>query len=79
MQFGKTKKVFQGSLNKKMRFLGKKVCSVACLHTDRQTDTPENEFFLQPIIMDRSNIIFFKIEFAIIMNIVITRIAMLSM
>ena len=54
----------QGSLIPKNRFLGQKVCSVARVQTDRQTDTKVNtedtlsgfqEFFLQPIIKDRSN------------------------
>ena len=58
----------QGSPDLKIRFLGQKVCSVARVHTDRQTDrqtdtkvnTEDNlsgfqEFFLQPIIRDRSN------------------------
>ena len=42
--FEKTKNVFfflmsQGSLDLKIRFLGQKVCSVARVHMDRQTDT----------------------------------------
>ena len=58
----------QGSLDPKIRFLGQKVCSVARAqtdrHTDTQTDTKVNiedilsgfqEFFLQPIMKDRSN------------------------
>ena len=66
----------QGSFNPKIRFLGQKVCPVARLHTDRQTDTQTHrqtdtqesdycghpfrisgfqEFFLQPMIKDRSN------------------------
>ena len=58
----------QGSLDPKIRFLGQKVCSVAHVQTDTQTDgqtdTKVNtedtlsgfqEFFLQPIIKDRSN------------------------
>ena len=49
----------QGSLNPKIRFLGQKVCSVARVQTDTQTDTKVNtedtlsvfhEVFLQPII-----------------------------
>ena len=54
--------MFQGSLNPKCRFLGQKVCFVARVQThrqkDRQTDTKVNteEFFLQPIIKDWSNI-----------------------
>ena len=60
----------QGSLNPKIRFLGQKVCSVACIQTDtqthRHTDTKLTtvgthsgfqEFFLQPIIKDRPNTI----------------------
>ena len=60
----------QGSLDPKIRFLGQKVCSVARVQTHRQTDTQTDtkvntedtlsgfqEFFLQPIIKDRSNII----------------------
>ena len=59
----------QGSLDPKIRFIDQKVCSVARVqtdtHTHRQTDTKVNiedtlsgfqEFFLQPIIKDRSNI-----------------------
>ena len=55
----------QGSLDPKIRFLGQKVCSVAHMQTDTQTDTKVitedtlsgfQEFFLQPIIKDRSNI-----------------------
>ena len=60
--------ISQGSLNPKIRFLGQKVCSVARLRTDRQTDTHTKvttvgtlsglqEFFLQPIIKDRPNTI----------------------
>ena len=54
--------MFQGSLDPKIRFLGQKVS--ACRQTDRQTDTKVNnedilsgfqEFFLQPIIKERSN------------------------
>ena len=57
----------QGSLHPKIRFLCQNVCSVARVQTDtqtdRQTDTKVNtedtlsgfqEFFLQPIIKDRS-------------------------
>ena len=60
--------MFQGSLDPKIRFIGQKVCSVARVQidtqTDRQTDTKGNtedtlsgfqEFFLQQIIKDRSN------------------------
>ena len=59
----------QGSFNPKIRFLCQKVCSVARVQTDtqihRHTDTKMKtedtlsgfeEFFLQPIIKDRSNI-----------------------
>ena len=55
--------ISQGSLNPKIRFLGQKVCSVARLRTDRQTDTEVKTedtlsgfqvCFLQPIIKDRS-------------------------
>ena len=59
----------QGSLSPKIRFLGQKVCSVARVQrdtrTDRQTHTKVKtedtlsgfqEFFLQPIIKDRSDI-----------------------
>ena len=70
MKISKNKKMrfflmSQGSLDPKIRFIGQKVCSVARVHTDRQTDTKVNtedtlsgfqEFFLQPIIKDRSNI-----------------------
>ena len=54
----------QGSLNPKIRFLGQKVCSVARIQTDTQTDTKVNtedtlsgfqDFFLQPIIKDWPN------------------------
>ena len=54
----------QGSLNRKIRFLCQKVCSVARVQTDTQTDTKVytedtlsgfQEFFLQPIIKDRPN------------------------
>ena len=73
MKISKNKKMrfflmSQGSLDPKIRFIGQKVCSVARVHTDRQThrqtDTKVNtedtlsgfqEFFLQPIIKDRSN------------------------
>ena len=61
----------QGSLDPKIWFLGQKVCSVARIQTDTQTDwhTDRHEseyrdtlsgfqgFFLQPIIKDRSNIL----------------------
>ena len=33
----------QGSLNPKIRFLGQNVCTVACLRTNRQTDTHTRE------------------------------------
>ena len=68
MKISKNKKMrfflmSQGSLNPKIRFLGQKMCPVACLHTDGQTDRVTTmgtlsgfqEFFLQPIIKDRSN------------------------
>ena len=53
----------QGSFNPNIRFLGQKVCPVACLQTDRHTDRMTSEgtlsgiqdFFLQPIIKDRPN------------------------
>ena len=54
----------QGSLAPKIRFMGQKVCSVARVHTDAQTNTKVNtedtlsgfqEFFLQLIIKDRSD------------------------
>ena len=57
----------QGSLDPKNRFIGQKVCYVARVQTQRQTDTQTDtkvntedtlsmfqEFFLQPIIKDRS-------------------------
>ena len=53
----------QGSVSRKIRFLGQKVCPVARVHTDRHTDTKVNtedilsgfqELFIQPII-DRAN------------------------
>ena len=56
----------QGLLNPKIRFLGQKVCSVGQLHTHRHTHTKVNtedtlsgfqDFFLQPIIKDRFNMI----------------------
>ena len=67
----KNKHIFlmsQGSLDQKIWFLGQKVCSVARIQTDtnRQTDTKVNtedtlsgfqEFFLQPTINDRSNMV----------------------
>ena len=34
----------QGSLNTKTRFLGQKVCPVACLQTYGQTDRQESEY-----------------------------------
>ena len=47
MKISKNKKMrfflmSQGSLDPKIRFIGQKVCSVACVHTDRQTDTKVN-------------------------------------
>ena len=55
----------QGSFYPKIRFLGQKVCPVACLqtHTHTQTDRVTTvgtlsgfqDFFLQPIIKDRPN------------------------
>ena len=54
----------QGSFNPKIRFLGQKVCSVACVQTHTQTHTKVTtegtlsgfqDFFLQPIIKDRPN------------------------
>ena len=58
----------QGSFSQKIRFLGKKVCSVGRTHTHKQTDRHESEnrghplrvsgffqIFLQPIIKERSN------------------------
>ena len=56
----------QGSLNPKIRILGQKVCSVVHGRTDTQTHTKVTtvgtlsgfqEFFIQPIIKDRPNII----------------------
>ena len=55
----------EGSLNQKIRFPGQKLCSLACGQTHGQTDMKVNtedtlsglkDFFLQPIIKDRSNI-----------------------
>ena len=56
--------MYQGSLNQKIWFLDQKVCSVS-RQTDRQRDIHEvntedtlsgfQDFFLQPIIKDRSN------------------------
>ena len=72
MKISKNKKMrfilmSQGSLNPKIRFLGQKVCSVACVHThtlkERHTNTKVNtedtlsgfqEFFLQPFIKNCS-------------------------
>ena len=68
MKISKNKKMrfflmSQGSLDPKLRFLGRRVCHVARGQTDRHTDTKVNtedilsgfqEFFLQPIIKDRS-------------------------
>ena len=69
MKISKNKKMrfflmSQGSYNPKIRFLGQKVCPVARLRTDTQTDTKVNtvedtlsgfqKFFLQPIIKERS-------------------------
>ena len=51
----------QGSLDPKTRFLGQKVCSLASLcavrHKSEYRGHPfrVREFFLQPIIKDRSN------------------------
>ena len=58
----------QGSLDPKIKFLGQKMCFVARVQTDRQTDRQTDtkvntedtlsgfqNFFLQPIIKDRSN------------------------
>ena len=53
----------QGSFNPKIRFLGQKVWPVGRSRTHRQTDEVTTEdtlsgfqdFFLQPIIKDRSN------------------------
>ena len=47
MKISKNKKMrfflmSQGSLGPKIRFIGQKVCSVARVHTDRQTDTKVN-------------------------------------
>ena len=69
MKISKNKKmcfflISQRSLNPKIRFPGQKMCSVARLQTDTQTDTHTKvttegtllgfqEFFLQPIIKDR--------------------------
>ena len=75
MKISKNKKMrfflmSQGSLDPKIRFIGQKVCSVARVQTDTQTDTKVNtedtlsgfqEFFLQPIIKDRSNTYFILI------------------
>ena len=62
----------QGSFNPKIRFQGQKVCSVSHVHTDRHTNRHRHthrkvttvgtisgiqEFFLQPIIKDRPNIV----------------------
>ena len=56
--------MFQGSLNSKITFLGQKVYSIARVQTDTKKHTKVNtadtlsgfqEFFLQPIIKDRSN------------------------
>ena len=69
MKISKNKKMrfflmSQGSLDPKIRFIGQKVCSVARVQTHRQTDTKVNtedtlsgfqEYFLQPIIKERSN------------------------
>ena len=58
----------QGSFNPKIRFLGQKVCSAARLQTDRQTDMKVTtvgthsgfqDLFLQPIIKDRPNILWY--------------------
>ena len=60
----------QGSLNPRIRFLGQKLWSVARVQRNRETEKQRNtkvttegtlsgfqEFFLQPIIKDRPNII----------------------
>ena len=49
MKISKNKKMrfflmSQGSLDPKIRFIGQKVCSVARVHTDRQTDRHESEY-----------------------------------
>ena len=68
MKISKNKKMrfflmSQGSLDPKISFLSQKVCSVARVQTDTQTDTKVNtedtlsgfqELFLQPIIKDQS-------------------------
>ena len=55
----------QGSFNPKITFLGQKLCSVARMQTNRQTDMKVNteailsrfqQFFLQPIIKDYDQI-----------------------
>ena len=61
--------MFKGSFNPKIRFLDQKVCHVAHLHTETQTDRVTTEgtlsgfqdFFLQPITKDRSNYSSFNI------------------
>ena len=65
MKISKNKKMrfflmSQGSLNLKIRLLGEKVCSVACVQTHTKVTTEGTlsgfrEFFLQPIIKDRPN------------------------
>ena len=65
MKISKNKKMrfflmSQGSLDPKIKFLCQKVCSVARVHTDTKVNTEDTlsgfqEFFLQPIIKDRSN------------------------
>ena len=52
--------ISQGSLNPKIRFIGRKVCSVARVQTDTNVNTEDTlsgfqEFFLQLIIKDRSS------------------------
>ena len=77
MKISKNKKMrfflmSKGSFDPKIRFIGQNVCSVARVHTDRQTDRHESEyrghpfrvsgFFLQPIIKERSNLCFISID-----------------
>jgi len=51
----------KGSLNPTIRFLGQKVCPVACVQTDMKVSTVGTltgfqDFFLQPIIKERPKI-----------------------